>query len=186
MIYGLVGLPGSGKTLFLTVLGYIAYRKGYTVMSNFKLKFRHERIDLEKLARFQIQNVFLLLDEIYQLVDSRRSLSLVNQALSYLILQSRKRNFHLAYSAQILGMADLRIRAITNYRIHCVNEVENRRFKYIFLPNAGKYFIYELPYSKAAYFVKLFDTSEYYDIIESLRFVNTLKERIERGIDNEE
>lgn len=179
MIYGLIGLPGSGKTLFLTVFGYIAYRKGYRIMSNYKLNFPHEPLSLEKLSKFDIQKAVLLWDEIHTSMDSRRSMDLVNMALSYLVLQARKRELHIAYTTQILGMVDLRLRNITNYRVLCEKDKEKKQFKYTFIPIVGKHFVYVLPYYKASKFIHLYDTSQYYDVIEIFRFSEKLREKIE-------
>jgi hypothetical protein len=64
----------------------------------------------------------------------------------------------------------------------CEKEKAKKRFVYRFLPQAGKAFSYILPYYKAYRLYPLFDTSEYYDIIESLKLSKKLAEAMKNEL----
>jgi hypothetical protein len=57
--------------------------------------------------------LFLLLDELWHLADSRKSMSLVNDVMSMLLLRSRKQGWRVGYSQQWFTQTDLRIRFVT-------------------------------------------------------------------------
>lgn len=178
-IYGCIGLPGSGKTLFLTILGYKAFWAKHKIMSNYKLAFPHERLNLEKLSKFKISNVLLLLDEAYNLVDSRRSTSLVNRLASYLVFQVRKRNISIAYSCQYFMSVDIRLRNLTTHKIFCSKEKDGFYYTVDYFGSVKEFF---LPFERARPFFKLFNTNEYYDIIESVKFVENLKKAVKEEV----
>ncbi|RLG01272.1 MAG: hypothetical protein DRN49_01635 [Thaumarchaeota archaeon] len=113
MIIGCYGELGTGKTLSAVLEAYRAYLRGQTVYSNIWLNFPHKKIETV-LELFDVENGFLLLDEIWHLADSRRSMSLLNDAVSLLLLRSRKRDFDVIYTQQHYLQVDRRIRYVTD------------------------------------------------------------------------
>ncbi len=181
MIYGCFGNVGSGKTVFAVRLAYKAFLKGYTVMSNVKLRFDHEPVNLEKLLKFDINKCVLLLDEAYGFgLESRVSSSLVNRALSYFVLQSRKRGVHIIYTSQFYSALDKRIRLLTNRKILCQKILPYFRYT-VFLPN-GSFFIMHFHVRQMMPIFKLFDSNEYYDVKEIFKshaYVKKLLQEVE-------
>lgn len=53
-----LGNKGVGKTLLMTLLGYMYYLKGYIIFSNYPVKFKHILIDSLK----DFQNIYDLYD----------------------------------------------------------------------------------------------------------------------------
>lgn len=127
MILAFVGTVGSGKTLSAVYECYQYYKRlGYTVYSNIGLNFPHVKLTrkvLDQLIKEKkgLQNAVLLMDEIHISVDSRSSMSKRNKAISYFILQTRKRNVRLLYTTQHLHQVDKRLRDTTDIICFCKN-----------------------------------------------------------------
>jgi hypothetical protein len=108
---------GSGKTISL-VIEALRWKKAFpdgVIYSNIPLV----GVDFEPLKSagqlFDLKgHLFLLLDELWHLADSRRSLSLVNDVMSMLLLRSDKQGWSVGYSQQWYMQTDLRIRFITS------------------------------------------------------------------------
>jgi thymidine kinase len=105
MIVGFIGDMGSGKTLSMVRLAYSLHLKGYTIYSNFKLFFPFEYFTLQDILSYaensqNFTNTVFLIDEAHIFMDSRRSASARNLALSYFILQTRKQNVWLFFTTQ--------------------------------------------------------------------------------------
>lgn len=75
--------------------------------------------------REQLQNAVLLLDEMHIWIDSRSSMKQKNKAITYFILQTRKRNVRLLYTTQHLHQVDKRLRDTTDVIVFCRN-ISNR------------------------------------------------------------
>lgn len=112
IIIAFVGTVGSGKTLSAVYEAYKYYKyKGYTVYSNIGLKFPHIKLNRKTLdalikEKKGLQDAVLLMDEVHISVDSRSSMSKRNKAISYFVLQTRKRNVRLLYTTQHLHQVD--------------------------------------------------------------------------------
>lgn len=108
---------GSGKTLSLVkeALRYKLSREHAIIWSNIELYgFKYRKIDSASVL-FEIDEpCFVLLDELWHLADSRKSMSLINDVMSMLLLRSRKRGWVVGYSQQWYTQTDLRIRFITD------------------------------------------------------------------------
>jgi len=140
-----LGHMGSGKTLFLTILGYMTKAK---VISNFKLNYPNKSV--ENLSITQIINedfkekVVILLDEAWLYLDSRRSSSSLNQIFSYILFQSRKKNLNFYLTAQLGNTLDVRFRRLADFIVYCKNHknyfeytlvnLNNNQYKKIRLP----------------------------------------------------
>lgn len=117
--YGL----GAGKTLSLTMLGYIAHRSGVKIWSNYHLKFRHKYLwgpeQLEQaLEDRTIRNCMILFDDINTLIDSRRGTARINRVITYFAQQARKRNLFFAFSTPLLIWTDVRLDDLADWVIY--------------------------------------------------------------------
>lgn len=117
-IWGICGIPASGKTLFLTMLVKKYYDNGFECLTNYNTKFS-KYIDVMDLLSFKLSNCFIGLQECWSIMDSRMSGTDSNRLLSYLMVQLRHLDIHLGFDSQMLGMVDLRLRQIANYVIYC-------------------------------------------------------------------
>lgn len=108
---------GSGKTVSL-VKEAVRYHWQYPenhVYSNIELfDVPFKPIDSAAVL-FEINEpCFILLDELWHLADSRRSMSLINDVVSMLLLRSRKKDWRVGFTQQWFTQTDLRIRFITD------------------------------------------------------------------------
>ena len=112
MIIGTIGRLGTGKTLGGIVEAYHDWYFGRQIYSNIPLAFAH--IPIRNPYDFiQIENGFLLADELWSLADNRKSISLLNDIITILCIRSRRKDFDVYYTQQYL-MIDVRIRFITD------------------------------------------------------------------------
>jgi len=165
MLINVFGAMGSGKTLFLTLIGYCYKQKGYNVFANFKLKFPSKILTLNQLIDREIpSNTVLLLDEVYTLLESRLSYSALNILISHLVFQSRKMNVDIFTTSQLKRSVDVRLRDIADYNI--LAEKHKKGFYYfIFFQNEIKTLF--LPFENAQKFYNLYDTTE---VVEDYSF----------------
>lgn len=132
MIIGIHGDLGSGKTAIMTLLAYFFYKNGYKVMSNYGLKFPHETIDVNNVE--DNYNYVVCIDEMTTILDGRNSSSAFNKDFSYFVLQSRKRNIILIYTAQFKDSVDKRLRNLQDYIIYCIKR--NSKLYYYLMPSS--------------------------------------------------
>jgi hypothetical protein len=167
MLVGIFGNFGSGKTLLLTYLALkYASKKNYDVYANYHIeRKRIQYLTPEKFIEINppdSKRVFIALDEVYLWLDSRVSTSKVNRLLSWIILQSRKRNMDIGYTAQLSTTVDMRLRAMTDLIVIAEN-LSNGNFKYTFAWEKGvKTFkrVLVLPYWKAENIFSKYSTRE--------------------------
>ena len=124
MIIGIYGLKGGGKTVFMTLLlwiEHIVFKK--IVYSNYKLKFKYKKLDMQKLAELdtQLQNTAIGIDELHMIADSRRAGAKQNLLVSYFVLQSRHRSVNLYFTSQFEHQVDRRVRENTDIKIIAEN-----------------------------------------------------------------
>ena len=112
MIYGIVGLPGSGKTYKATkdALKYI--RQGIPVYSNYKILGARKYESL--LDILEVRRGFIVVDEINLLAPARYFDSFPPE-LAYFWSQSRKFGLTICFTSQAIERVDKIIREITNY-----------------------------------------------------------------------
>lgn len=120
VLIGIVGEMRSGKTLLMSILLYKEHLKGRKVLSNYRLAFPHEPLDLNDLDLAirgkntdRFENAVLGLDEFHLAMDSRSSGQKRNKMISFLILQSGKLRSSWYYSTQFLRQIDVRVRLNT-------------------------------------------------------------------------
>ncbi|MGP3705247.1 MAG: hypothetical protein ACKD6O_08165 [Candidatus Bathyarchaeota archaeon] len=172
MLIGVLGGFGSGKTLLLAIWGFRLACKSdkFEVYSNFKINHKNVvSLTPRKLLGINPtdKKAVVLLDEVYAWLDSRVSSSAVNRLLSWIVLQSRKRNMDIIYSAQLGGSVDLRMRNMTDLVVYCKSNF-NRNFEltgfsYVVEWSNGfncKRFGFFLPTAKAKKWFSVYDTRE--------------------------
>ena len=171
MLIGVLGDLGSGKTLLLAIWGYkLGFKTDkYDVYANFHIYDSNvEYLTPKKLLDINpIQKrAVVLLDEVYAWLDSRVSGSKINRILSWVVLQSRKRNMDIIYSAQIGSSADLRLRDTTQLIVFCEavgNPFDPDGFYYVVEWNRGIRILHRnfyLPKKVAQKYYKIYDTRE--------------------------
>jgi hypothetical protein len=124
MIVSLEGVQGTGKTTAGVGLSYeehlVNERK---VISNQHLNFDFQMFSLEwfleHLADHEMEDCVLLLDEMYQIADSRSSQSKLNKLFTYFIVQTRKRGVDLYLCTHHIDHIDLRLRRAVDVRGSC-------------------------------------------------------------------
>lgn len=105
----------------MTIRAWKHYLRGRTVMGNYGLRFPHQVVDAEQLAKMghELQDAVICLDEVHVLIDSRRSVTGRNIMISYFILQTRKRGVSLFYTSQSIHQVEKRLRDNTDYIVYC-------------------------------------------------------------------
>jgi hypothetical protein len=168
MIIGTFGRLGTGKTLSGVIEAYRDYLLGKTIFSNIPLKFSHVPIR-EPRDFIKIRNGFCLADEIWSLVDNRRSMSKLNDIMTLISIRSDKQGFDIFYTQQYLQV-DPRLRFITNYWIEPktfdkfgrVCSRENRFIPEFLLQKVrdGDWNIFPDRYVQCRRFIDLYDTRD--------------------------
>lgn len=118
MVSGYFGLPGSGKTTFLTMIaqkelnlikrGKSKYKKVYT---NFYCEGCY-RLEFEWLGYYLIEDALILIDEITLFADSRDFAKFSKPLKSFFLLH-RHYNVDIIYFTQYYNNVDKKIRDIT-------------------------------------------------------------------------
>lgn len=124
MLISFEGSMGSGKTTAAVALAFEEHkRSGKRIIANNHLNVRYEHFDiawfLEHLADHEMENSVLLLDEMYQIADSRSSQTKLNKLLTYFAVQTRKRGVDLYICTHHLDHIDLRLRRAVDIRGSC-------------------------------------------------------------------
>lgn len=160
MIIGIVGNIRTGKTLLLTMLGYLMKKSGYEVYSNYNTTFS-KFISVLDILDFNIDNGVLLLDEIGTIIDARNNSS-GNRLFSYFINQSGKRDVHVIYTSQSRILYDLRLDMLTHIMIKV--EKNETGHKYKISKNIDgtlvEYTTKKLSFEDAKNFYGMYDTKE--------------------------
>ena len=112
MITGTFGRLGKGKTLSGVIEAYNDYLDGKEVFSNIWLDFPHTPVKTP-YDFLELQKGFFLSDELWHLADNRKSMNLLNDVITIILIRSRKRNFDVFYTQQFLQV-DVRIAFVTD------------------------------------------------------------------------
>lgn len=192
MLIHITGGLGSGKTLLATILA-IDDDIDRNIYSNYKINSdRYIELTPEMLSTLY-ENSLILLDEAYTWLESRLSGRNINLYLTYILLQSRKRELDFIITDQIIGSIDVRFRIMTDYIIHCQNIIDKELieknnpkglvgFLYsvfkceegFYRYKIGKYFF---PYEDAKEYFKYFKTKEIVDTFDKSLLLNITKNK---------
>jgi len=112
VITGTSGRLGKGKTLSGVIDGYTEYLEGREVFSNIWVDFPHTPIKTP-YDFLGLENGFFLADELWHLADHRKSMNLLNDVITIILIRSRKRSFDVFYTQQFLQI-DVRIAFVTD------------------------------------------------------------------------
>lgn len=137
-IYGVFGLPGAGKTTFLTYLAQRSMRgkstldipAHKTVFTNFECAGCY-KLDFDMLGVYDFHDCLILIDEIMLLCDSRNYKSFDDNK-KYLFSNHRKHHLDIVYCSQGWDDMDRKIRILTteyflikNYwKFTCIQPIE--------------------------------------------------------------
>jgi hypothetical protein len=135
----IIGQPGTGKTLYLTMIGNMDYIAGKRIVSNYSLSFEHRKVDIYELLQIidDVQDnipTTVLIQEASKWFDARRSMRIENSVLSSLTGQQRKRDMDIYYDDQFITRIDAGLRDITNYSF-----ISNAKF----MPDGKTPFMFE-------------------------------------------
>jgi len=109
------GELGTGKTLSV-VYHALKWKKNHpnaTIYSNIPIKPDHVKLNSPEIIFDIKKDSIVILDELWHLADSRRSMSVINDIMNMLLLRSRKKNWFVGYTQQHWRQTDLRIRFVT-------------------------------------------------------------------------
>ena len=126
MIICFVGTVGGGKTLSMTIEAYKYHLRGMKIYSNYGLNFPHEKLTKTKFDalianKTDLQDCVICIDEVHIWLDSRSSMKGKQKAITYFILQTRKRNVRFLCSTQHFHQVDKRLRDTTDVIVYCSN-----------------------------------------------------------------
>jgi hypothetical protein len=115
----IIGAPRTGKTLYLTMIGYLEFLSGRKIYANYPIYFPHTHLDIEDLLSIQhmemdIYPKTVLIQEASKWFDSRRSGRKENVMLSSFTGQSGKREIDIFYDDQFMTRIDSGLRDITD------------------------------------------------------------------------
>lgn len=127
VISGIFGLPGSGKSLYLSMLAdravqgmnlnfsnqtYSMFKHYDKVYTNFPFKGAY-KLDFELLGKVKFENCLILVDEIMTLCDSRNYRDF-GENLKFFFSQHRKFGIDIVYASQAYDDVDKKIRNLTD------------------------------------------------------------------------
>lgn len=112
MIKSTIGRLGKGKTLSGVIDLYDSYLDGKECFSNIWVDFPHTPIKTP-YDFLELENGEFLADELWHLADNRKSMNLLNDVITIILIRSRKRSFDVFYTQQYLQI-DVRISFITD------------------------------------------------------------------------
>lgn len=118
MLWGYCGLLGSGKTTGLVAQLLEFKKEGYLIKTYGVKTTFSEELNIDEILNFELSNCVIGLSEAYTILDSRVN-SNAERNITYFVLQSRKRNVHIVYDAQLMSSIDLRLRFMTDKVILC-------------------------------------------------------------------
>jgi ABC-type dipeptide/oligopeptide/nickel transport system ATPase component len=164
-LISIIGDVGSGKTLLAT---YLAAQDTRDVYANYKINIdRYHDLTPEILITLNYPSLSIL-DEAYTKIESRMSGRKLNEYMSYVLFQSRKRQMDIIITDQLVSSIDVRYRMLTNYEIFC--EAVDDGFKYI-IEKKSMYSTF-----KPSYFFMPFELAEkvypLYDTFQKIEAVN--------------
>lgn len=181
MLFVISGNLGSGKTLLLVVMAKLANLRNVKIVSNFNLVgIPFEKFSISKFFKAQYNNCIILLDELYNYVDSRRSMSDENLLFSYTLFQSRKKTIEIYTTVQLNSTIDMRFRNLTDFNIIASKIAEGYNYL-VYNPKVlDVYNESYLPFQYAEQFYQMYDTNEVISQeLNSIKFLSPDEKKVE-------
>jgi hypothetical protein len=161
---------GSGKTLLATKMALTSkthvlanYDIGTFKTENDDTKVLVERrvntelLDIGNLLHLPYKKCRVILDEAYAYLESRVSMSKLNQYMSYILFQSRKRGIDFILTAQLTNSIDNRFNSLCDLNIFA--QQVKTGFRY-FVTDGIKIKILTITYKEAENIWNCYDTSQ--------------------------
>ena len=133
MIIGFIGLPRTGKTLFMVYHAYQTFIEGAEIFSNVTLKepFQYTKMTPYDMLKIPFTNMdrekkTLLIQEADKWFNARRSMRNENTLLGGLTGQSGKRNLSILWDTQFPHLVDNQLRDVTDMVYHCSVYLDSR------------------------------------------------------------
>jgi len=175
MIVGFIGNMGGGKTLSMVRQAYNYHLQGFKIFSNIKLNFPYEEFTGNDLLEYATNNTkfkraIFLVDEAHIFLDSRRSASKNNLAISYFILQTRKKDVKLLYTTQNKQQVDIRLRQQTDIVVLCYTRLLDKAREIRVTLN-----LYQIKMMEGVKELsEKFISNDYYDLYDTYEVINPL------------
>lgn len=158
MLIIILGNLGTGKTLLLT---YFSTKSKRNIFANFNINLeRYNKLEVDTLLDLP-NNIDVYLDEAYTWLESRVSGKGLNRYLSYILLQSRKRNLDIYCTAQLFSTLDKRFREKSDIIIFCSKEKEG----YLYRINDMNH------YTQKSFLLNFKEAEKYYDLYDTYEIV---------------
>ncbi len=120
MLWHFYGLQGSGKSTGAVMLAHdFKRKKHYATYSNFKIVFG-QPLSIKRLFNYEYNQCTIIVDEAYGVADAHKT-SGANDAISEVILQSRKKEVEGIFITQLRGDLYKRVRESAHRKVKCRN-----------------------------------------------------------------
>lgn len=159
------GTYGTGKTLLATHIAKEVDKLGIPIYSNYPLKLNN----YHELVLSELPNLpgplLAILDEAYVYLESRTSGRDINRYMSYILMQSRKRQIDFLLTFQLNSMIDLRWTNLCDFGVQSFRDNQAEAFVYdVTMQNGLPVGSFELPFDYAEReLFGLYDTFEVID-----------------------
>ena len=163
-----IGWRGSGKTIFLLLMALkYSMEVGKEIHANFSIKVSNFiKLKLTNLLYYYHEKM-VLGDEFYGLANARRSMSILNIFLEFVVLQLRKTRTNIFITVQQLRTVDVIYRDEWDYRVYC-DRVSNghknwRHWDFVFeihCKRTGTHSTKLFTYESAKKYFALYNTNE--------------------------
>jgi len=175
-IMAIIGELGSGKTLSLT---YLAWRNWYykrkKIYANYTL-YGIPYVRIKKVSDLEkIRDGFLAYDEMFVDLEATASRSLKNRIIFNILRKSRKRNYSLVFTAQVLNTVDSRIRKILDFVAYPILNPRKTVCKLLIFNGPKPTILLRTIYFRTAPIFRMYKTEE--EVSELLDDVTGIKKR---------
>lgn len=160
------GTYGTGKTLLATHIAKEVDKLDIPIYSNYPLKLKN----YHELVLSELPNLpgplLVILDEAYVYLESRTSGRDVNRYMSYILMQSRKRQIDFLLTFQLNSMIDLRWTNLCDFAVESYRDNQAECFVYdVLMQNGVEVGTFELPFDYAE--KELFGLYDTFEVIDA-------------------